>query len=65
MNNKYRIILFDGDKHDRALLGLALRSGLANSDLLDASSAVEVAHHISAGPVDAIVADPIARFGEV
>jgi signal transduction histidine kinase len=65
LNNKYRIILFDGDKHDRALLGLALRSALPNSEVLEASSAVEVAHHISAGPVDAIVADPVARFGEV
>jgi signal transduction histidine kinase len=65
LNNKDRIILFDGDKHDRALLGLALRSALPNSDVLEASSAVEVAHHISAGPVDAIVADPVARFGEV
>jgi signal transduction histidine kinase len=65
LNNKYRIILFDGDKHDRALLGLALRSALPSSEVLEASSAVEVAHHISAGPVDAIVADPVARFGEV
>ena len=65
MNNRYRIILLDGDKYDRALLGLALRSGLPNSEVLDASSAVEVTHHISAGPVDAIVADPVARFGEV
>ena len=57
--------MFDGDKHDRALLGLALRSALPNADVLDASSAVEVAHHVSAGPVDAIVADPVARLGEV
>lgn len=65
LNYKYRIILFDGDKHDRALLGLALRSALPNSEVLEASSAVEVAHHISAGAVDAIVADPVARFGEI
>ena len=50
LNYKYRIILFDGDKHDRALLGLALRSALPNAEVLDVSSAVEVAHHISAGP---------------
>jgi len=65
LNYKYRIILFDGDKHDRALLGLALRSVLPNSEVLEASSAVEVAHHVSAGPVDALVADPVARFGEI
>ena len=65
LNYKYRIILFDGDKHDRALLGLALRSALPNAEVLDVSSAVEVAHHISAGPVDALVADPVARLGEV
>ena len=65
LNYKYRIILFDGDKHDRALLDLALRSALPNAEVLDASSAVEVAHHVSAGPVDAIGANPVARLGEV
>ncbi len=65
LNYKYRIILFDGDKHDRALLGLALRSALPNSEVLEASSAVEVAHHISDGAIDAVIADPVARFGEI
>jgi hypothetical protein len=65
LNYKYKIILFDGDKHDRALLDLALRSALPNAGVLDASSAVEVAHHVSAGPVDAIGANPVARLGEV
>ena len=65
LNYKYRIILFDGDKHDRALLGLALRSALPNSEVLEASSAVDAAHHVSAGRVDAIVADPVARLREV
>jgi len=65
LNYNYRIILFDGDKHDRALLALALRSALPNSEVLEASSAVEVAHHVSAGRIDAVIADPVARFGEV
>lgn len=57
--------MFDGDKHDRALLALALRSALPNAAILEASSSVEVAHHVSAGPVDALIADPVGRFGEV
>ncbi|MGR8949453.1 MAG: sensor histidine kinase, partial [Gammaproteobacteria bacterium] len=61
----YRIILFDGDKHDRALLSLALKSALPDADVLEANSAIEVAHHISAGAVDAFIADPVARFGEL
>jgi len=65
LNYNYRIILFDGDKHDRALLALALRSAFPNAEVLEASSSVEVAHHISAGPVDALVADPVGRFGEI
>ena len=64
LNNKYRIILFDSDKHDRALLALALRSALPHAEVLEASTAVEVAHHVSAGTIDALVADPVARFGE-
>ncbi len=65
MNYNYRIILFDGDKHDRALLALALRSALPNASILEAASSVEVAHHVSAGAVDALIADPVGRFGEV
>jgi len=65
LNYNYRIILFDGDKHDRALLALALRSALPNASILEASSSVEVAHHVSAGAVDALIADPVGRFGEV
>lgn len=65
MNYNYRIILFDGDKHDRALLALALRSALPNAEILEASSSVEVAHHVSAGTVDALIADPVGRFGEI
>ncbi|MGR9089823.1 MAG: sensor histidine kinase [Gammaproteobacteria bacterium] len=57
--------MFDGDKHDRALLALALRSALPNAEVLEASSSVEVAHHVSAGVVDALIADPVGRFGEV
>lgn len=65
LNYNYRIIVFDGDKHDRALLALALRSALPHAEVLEAASAVEVAHHVSAGPVDALIADPVARFGEL
>ena len=65
MNNNYRILIFDGDKHDRALLSLALKSALPDAVVLEATSAIEVAHHISAGPVDAFIADPVARFGEL
>ena len=65
LNNNYRIILFDGDKHDRALLNLALKSALPDADILEANSAIEVAHHISSGAVDVFIADPVARFGEL
>ncbi|MEM7465611.1 MAG: ATP-binding protein [Pseudomonadota bacterium] len=65
MNNNYRIIVFDGDKHDRALLNLALKSALPDAAILEANSAIDVAHHVSAGAVDAFIADPIARFGEL
>ena len=65
LNNNYRIIIFDGDKHDRALLNLALKSALPDADILEANSAIEVAHHISSGAVDAFIADPVARFGEL
>ena len=64
MIHKYRIIVFDGDKHDRALLALALRSGAAAADVLEATSIVEIAHHVSAGPIDAVVGDPAGRLGE-
>jgi len=64
LNYKNRILLFDSDKHDRALLNLALRSALPNLEVLEAASAVEVAHHISTGPIDALVADPVARFDD-
>lgn len=43
------------NKHVRALLRLALRSALLNSTVLEASSAVDAARHVSAGRVDAIV----------
>ena len=57
--------MFDSDKHDRALLGLALRSALPQAEVLDAASTVDVAHHLSDGAVDVLVADPTARFGEI
>jgi signal transduction histidine kinase len=60
-----RIIVFDGDRHDRALLGLALRSLRSDVDVLEASTALEVVHHISAGSVAALVAEPAAAFAEL
>ena len=65
MNNNYRILIFDGDKHDRALLSLALKSALPDAVVLEATTAIDVAHHISSGAVDAFIADPVARFGEL
>ena len=65
LNNNYRILIFDGDKHDRALLNLALKSALPEAEVFEATSAIDVAHHISSGAVDAFIADPVARFGEL
>ena len=65
MNYKYRIVIYDGDQHDRGLLGLALRSHDSNLEILEANSALEVAHHVSSGVVDALVADPGHAFAEV
>jgi len=65
LNYKYRIVIFDEERHDRGLLALALRSSDPNLEILEASSALEIAHHISSGPVDALVADPARLFPEV
>jgi signal transduction histidine kinase len=65
LNYKYRIIIFDGEKHDRGLLALALRSADSNLDILEAASAIEVAHHLSSGSIDALVVDPGNGFAEL
>lgn len=54
----------DEDRHDRGLLALALRSTDPNLEILEASSSLEVAHHVSSGPVDALVSDPGRAFPE-
>lgn len=59
---KSRIIIYDAEKHDRALLTLALRSAIATIEVLEASTPVEIAHHLSTGVVDAVVADPGDQF---
>jgi signal transduction histidine kinase len=60
-----RIVVFDADRHDRALLGLALKSLRPDIDVLEAATALEVVHHISAGPVAALVAEPGTAFNEL
>ncbi len=65
LNYKYRIIIFDEERNDRGLLALALRSSDSGFEILEASSALEIAQHVSAGPVDALVADPGRSFVEV
>ncbi len=65
LNYKYRIIIFDGERHDRGLLALALRSAAPNLEILEAESALEIAHHVSTGTVDALIADPGATFTDV
>jgi signal transduction histidine kinase len=60
-----RIVVFDADRHDRALLGLALKSLRPDVDVLEAATALEVVHHISAGPVAALVAEPGPAFAEL
>ncbi|MGH8595724.1 MAG: sensor histidine kinase [Gammaproteobacteria bacterium] len=65
MNYKNRIIIFDGERHDRSLLALALRSADSNLEILEASTALEIAHHVSSGSVDALIADPGDAFAEV
>lgn len=62
MNFKYRIVIFDGDRHDRGLLALALRSTDSSIEILEAATALDVAHHLSSGLVDAFVADPDGDF---
>jgi signal transduction histidine kinase len=65
LNYKYRIIIFDGERHDRGLLALALRSADSNLEILEASTALEIAHHVSSGSIDALVADPGNAFTDV
>ena len=65
MNYKYRIVIFDEHPHDRGLLALALRSAEAQLEILEASTPLEIAHHVSSGAIDALIADPASSFGEV
>lgn len=65
MNYKYRIIIFDEERHDRGLLALALRSSDASLEILEAASALEIAQHASNGPIDALIAEPGRNFVEV
>ncbi len=65
MNYKYRIIIFDDERHDRGLLALALRSSDPQLEILEAASALEIAHHVSSGAVDALVADPGRAFADL
>lgn len=62
---KTRIIVFDAERNDRALLGLALKSLRPEVEVLEATNALEVVHHISAGPIMAVVAEPGASFVEL
>lgn len=62
---KTRIIVYDAERNDRALLGLALKSLRPDVEVLEASNALEVVHHVSAGPITAIVAEPGASFSEL
>lgn len=66
MNYKYRILIFDEDPHDRGLLSLALRNAEPALELLEASSALEIAQHVSRGPLDALIVDETdASFHEI
>ncbi|MSR15005.1 MAG: hypothetical protein EXR86_10680 [Gammaproteobacteria bacterium] len=47
------------------MLALALRSADSNLEILEAASAVEIAHHVSSGNVDALIADPGNAFAEL
>jgi len=62
---KTRIIVFDEERNDRALLGLALKSIRPDIEVLEATNALEVVHHLSAGAVAALVAEPGACFVEL
>jgi signal transduction histidine kinase len=62
---KTRIIVFDTERNDRALLGLALKSIRSDLEVLEASNPLEVVHHLSAGPIAALVAEPGASFAEL
>lgn len=62
---KTRIIVFDAERNDRALLGLALKSLRPDVEVLEATNALEVVHHVSAGPITALVAEPGASFLEL
>lgn len=62
---KTRIIVFDAERNDRALLGLALKSLRPEVEVLEASNALEVVHHMSAGPISALIAEPGASFMEL
>jgi len=66
LNYKYRILIFDEDPHDRGLLALALRNAEPALELLEASSALEIAQHVSRGPLDALIVDETdASFHEI
>lgn len=66
MNYKYRILVFDEDPDDRGLLALALRHAEPALELLEASSPLEIAHHVSRGPLDALIVDETdASFHEI
>ena len=62
---KTRIIVFDAERNDRALLGLALKSLRPDVEVLEAANALEVVHHIGVGPVSALVAEPGTSFPEL
>lgn len=62
---KTRIIVFDAERNDRALLGLALKSLRPEVEVLEATNALEVVHHLGAGPITALVAEPGASFLEL
>ena len=65
LNSNCRIIIWDGEKSDRALLGLALRCGIAGVEILEASSAADMARFVSNGQIDAVIADPMGNVGEL
>ena len=65
MNYKYRVIISDDERHDRGLLALALRSTDPQLEILEAASALEIAQHVSNGPIDALITDPGQSFAEV
>lgn len=57
-----RIILFDPDRYDRGLLGLALRSAQPEFEVVKTATLLELMHELSSGPVAAVVCDPGTEF---